>query len=159
MTPTLDVPAGADIEAYKASLIERFANPALQHRLSQIAMDGSQKIPQRLLEAARQRIAARVPLHRIALAVAAWMHYVTGTDGSGRPWPVSDPLAPRFEMIAEAHRDDAEALVANFLRIGDVFGDDLPAISEFRNAVTTWLDRLIRLGAGRLLDDHRQDLL
>ncbi len=159
MTPTLDIPPGADITTYKASLIERFANPALRHRLSQIAMDGSQKIPQRLLDAARQRIAAGAPLNRIALAVAAWMQYVTGVDDSGHPWPVSDPLTPRFVMIASDSSGDAEALVANFLGIGDVFGEDLPAMPEFRTAVIAWLDRLIRLGAGRVLDQYHEDLL
>ena len=59
VTPTLPVPPGADLAGYKRSLLERFANPALKHRTWQIAMDGSQKLPQRLLGTIRDRLAAR----------------------------------------------------------------------------------------------------
>ena len=81
VTPTLTVPPGADLAGYKASLLDRFANPALKHRTWQIAMDGSQKLPQRLLGTVRDRLAAGAPIERLALAVAAWMRYV---DRGGR---------------------------------------------------------------------------
>ena len=61
VTPTLTVPPGADLAGYKRSLQERFANPALKHRTWQIAMDGSQKLPQRLLGTIRDRLAAGAP--------------------------------------------------------------------------------------------------
>src|SRR3954463_3295082 len=60
VTPTLPVPPGADLAGYKRSLLERFANPALKHRTWQIAMDGSQKLPQRLLGGRAHR--SRLPL-------------------------------------------------------------------------------------------------
>ena len=159
MTPVLNVPPNADVDGYKASLIERFRNPALRHRLAQIAMDGSQKIPQRLLSAARQRIAAGAPTDRITLAVAAWMQYVTGTDQRGKPYPVSDPLAPQIAVCANAAGRDAGALTNALLGLTGVFGDDLPANPAFKEAVSTWLDRLIRLGARRVIDDWRHQLL
>ncbi len=159
MTPVLDVPPNADVNGYKASLIERFRNPALRHRLSQIAMDGSQKIPQRLLSAARQRIASGAPIDRITLAVAAWMQYVTGIDHRGNPYPVSDPLAPQIAACAHAAGRDAEALTNALLGLTGVFGDDLPANPAFKEAVSTWLDRLIRLGARRVIDEWRHQLL
>ena len=56
--PTLTMPAGTDIAAYGASLLQRFSNPALHHRTWQIAMDGSQKLPQRLLGTMQDRLAA-----------------------------------------------------------------------------------------------------
>ena len=62
VTPTLAGAAGADLAAYKRALLERFANPALQHRTWQIAMDGSQKLPQRLLGTIRDRFAAGAPI-------------------------------------------------------------------------------------------------
>ena len=53
--PTLAVPDGFDLTAYEDELLERFANPALRHRTIQIAMDGSQKLPMRLLGTIRDR--------------------------------------------------------------------------------------------------------
>ncbi len=97
VTPTLRMPAGADLAPYKAALLERFANPALKHRTWQIAMDGSQKLPQRFLATIRDRLAAGAPFDRLALGVAAWMRYVRGVDETGAPIDVRDPLAERGE--------------------------------------------------------------
>ncbi|HEY8729467.1 MAG TPA: mannitol dehydrogenase family protein, partial [Acidothermaceae bacterium] len=55
--PTLTMPAGIDADEYQASVLDRFANPALDHRTVQVAMDGSQKLPQRLLATIRDRLA------------------------------------------------------------------------------------------------------
>ena len=79
---------GQDLAAYADALLGRFANPALQHRLMQIAMDGSQKIPQRWLEtlAAHQRRGERCPA--ILEALAAWLRHVRGDVR-----PVDDPMA------------------------------------------------------------------
>ena len=82
--PTLKMPPGADVAAYKRALLERFANPALRHRTWQIAMDGSQKLPQRLLGTIRDRLAAGAPIDRLVLGVAGWMRYVTGIDEAGQ---------------------------------------------------------------------------
>ena len=102
VAPTLKLPAGVDVAAYQDALVERFGNPALPHRTQQIAMDGSQKLPQRLLGTVRDNLAAGRPIDRLALAVAAWMRYVGGVDEAGREIIVSDPLAGEFARIAAA---------------------------------------------------------
>ena len=89
---TLKMPPGADVAAYKRALIERFDNPALRHRTWQICMDGSQKLPQRLLGSIRDRLAAGAPIDRLVMGVAGWMRYVTGIDEHGKPIDVRDPL-------------------------------------------------------------------
>src|SRR3546814_12995025 len=76
---TLDMP-GVDLGAYRDQLLERFANPALQHRTWQIAMDGSQKLPQRLLGTIRDRLKTEGSITCLGLGVAAWMRYVMGID-------------------------------------------------------------------------------
>jgi fructuronate reductase len=93
--PTLPMPR-ATLEAYRDQLLARFANPALKHRTWQIAMDGTQKLPQRLLGTIRDRLAAAQPFPRLALGVAAWMRYVTGIDEAGQPIDVKDPMAARL---------------------------------------------------------------
>src|SRR5439155_21587532 len=81
---TQAMPAGTDLAAYRASLLKRFANPALHHRTWQIAMDGSQKLPQRLLGAMQDRLRKNQPIETHALAVAGWMRYVSAIDEQGR---------------------------------------------------------------------------
>ena len=77
---TLSMPEGTDLAGYSASLLQRFANPALRHRTWQIAMDGSQKLPQRLLGTMQDRLRQGLPIDTHALAVAGWMRYVTASD-------------------------------------------------------------------------------
>jgi len=158
VTPTLTVPPGADIGHYKAALLERFANPALKHRVWQIAMDGSQKLPQRLLGTIRDRLAAGASIDRLALGVAAWMRYVTGIDEKGQPIDVRDPLAARLKSLAdEAGADEAglsaERLAPALLGVREVFGDDLPQNPAFVGAVTDALGRLLRDGARRTVEN------
>jgi len=144
--PTLPMPR-ADLEAYRDRLLARFANPALQHRTWQIAMDGSQKLPQRLLGTIRDRLAAGQGSERLALGVAAWMRYVTGIDEAGAPIEVKDPLAARLRDIADAAGRDAAALADGLLGVVEIFGTDLPADTAFRRAVVGQLDSLFRIGA------------
>lgn len=148
VSPTLPPLAGFDLAAYRAALLARFRNPALHHRTWQIAMDGSQKLPQRLLGTIRDRIAAGAPFERLALGVAGWMAYATGRDEAGRPIDVRDPLAARFAAATQG-RHDAPALVAAYLGFGEVFGADLPLSPVFRETVTDALAGLLAEGAAR----------
>jgi fructuronate reductase len=147
MGPTLTLPPLADLEGYKRSLIARFRNKALRHRTWQIAMDGSQKLPQRLLAAARERIAKGAPIARIALGVAAWMGYVTGIDEKGAPIDVRDPLAPRLRALADLAERDARRLSSALLGVREVFGDDLMGNERFAGPVASALALLLEVGA------------
>jgi fructuronate reductase len=149
VAPTLGVAKDADLQAYQVALVRRFANPALPHRTQQIAMDGSQKLPQRLLGTVRDNLAAGRPIDLMALAIAGWMRYVGGVDEQGREIVVADPLAVEFRRIAAAHRGDAAAMARGLLSIRAVFGDDLPADLRFVAKVSAWLDALIANGARR----------
>ena len=143
--PTLDMP-GVDLGAYRDQLLERFRNPALKHRTWQIAMDGSQKLPQRLLGTIRDRLAAGQPFERLGLGVAAWMRYVVGIDEKGEVIDVRDPLAMRMMAIAADAIDDAEDLYIGLVALSEVFGTDLGDNQTFGETVATALDELFELG-------------
>ncbi|HVE50780.1 MAG TPA: mannitol dehydrogenase family protein [Casimicrobiaceae bacterium] len=148
-TPTLRVPARVDLTAYCNALVERFKNPALPHRTRQVAMDGSQKLPQRLLASVRGNLAAYRPIERLTLAIAAWMRYVHGRDERGAPIDVSDPLARRLGQIAAANRDDPTALAHALLAIESIFGTDLRGNQRFTEPLIRWLRALFAQGAAR----------
>lgn len=142
--PTLRI-SGVDLGAYADSLIERFSNPALQHRTWQIAMDGSQKLPQRLLDGIRIHLkqGSRWPL--LALGVAAWMRYVSGVDDMGNAIDIRDPLAEKIRAIVETSHD--ENRVAALLTLQEIFGSDLPANPQFVQTVEQAWQSLVREGA------------
>jgi fructuronate reductase len=143
VAPTLRVPDGLDLAAYRRDVLARFANPALRHRTVQVAMDGSQKLPVRLLGTVRDRLAAgAVPTHA-ALAVAAWMTYVArGRDINGRPLPVDDPLADRLRRATATGTHDPARVVTAMLDITEIFGTDLRDHNAFRDALVAHVARL-----------------
>ena len=144
---TLKMPPGADVAAYKRALMERYANPALRHRTWQICMDGSQKLPQRLLGSIRDRLAAGAPINRLVMGIAGWMRYVTGIDEQGKPIDVRDPLSARLRSIADGAGLVAERLAPALLDVREIFGAELAADPRFRLAVTSALARVIEKGA------------
>ncbi|MCB1758415.1 MAG: mannitol dehydrogenase family protein [Gammaproteobacteria bacterium] len=144
---TVIAPQGFDIHAYIEALLARFSNPALRHRCWQIAMDGSQKLPQRLLGTIIDRLRHGASIDRLALAIAAWIQYVSGRDLRGQPIDVRDPLAESLRERVAPHSGDAAAMTAAALQTGAVFDAALGANSAFRSAVTQRLALLQREGA------------
>jgi len=134
VAPTLTQPEGQDVDGYAEALLARFQNRAIRHLLQQIAMDGSQKLPQRLLSTIRDNLAAGRPIATLASAVAGWICHV-GRLGQGARLEVRDPMAPRFAAIAAEANGDPAALCSKLFAVEAVFGRDLPANAVFRQAV------------------------
>lgn len=132
---TLTPAPGIEPERYTTALLARFANDALEHRLSQIAMDGSQKLPQRLLDGARINLENGRDISATAAAVAAWIAYVRGSNDAGATWTVDDPLAARLAACHARERDLAD-VVAAVLALEAIFPAALAARDDFRTAVT-----------------------
>lgn len=132
---TLNPPPGLDVAAYRAELMARFSNSALMHRTRQIAMDGSQKLPQRLLAGAAERLAADQGIEAMALGVAAWMRWQEGVTEQGETVVVDDPLASRTAELIEASETD-EAQVRALLGLSAVFPASLAEEPRFVEAVT-----------------------
>ncbi|WP_323845738.1 mannitol dehydrogenase family protein [Microbulbifer magnicolonia] len=138
----VEAPEGFDLEDYQRQLLERFSNRALRHRTWQIAMDGSQKIPQRWLGTLRHQLQSGGSIELLTFALACWIRYVSAVDDAGNPIEVSDPLAAELKSICDQHRDDPRELAAAFLRFAPVFGEDLQYSQRLHNALATWLTSL-----------------
>lgn len=125
VAPTLPPLPGLQVDGYVDQLLTRFTNPALAHRTLQIAMDGSQKLPQRLLGTVRERLAAGRPMPHLALGIAAWLHHLRGHDEAGRPHAVDDPQAAVLQALHRQHlaAGATPAGVHALLAHGPVFGD------------------------------------
>jgi fructuronate reductase len=131
VAPSLDAPE-LDVAAYVGDVLARFSNPAIVHKLSQIAWDGSQKLRFRLLETAAEALAAGRTVDRLAVGVAAWMRFVVRQTSAGAA--IVDPLADALAAAAMV-RDGAEADVARFLALDGVFPRPLAVDARFRQAV------------------------
>ncbi len=148
--------ANVDVAAYRAQLIERFANPNTGHRCAQIATDGSQKIPQRWLAVASDRLARGLDVSALALATAGWIRYVYGKDEVDIPININDPLATEFAAIATKHPYDALSFADAVLRIEPIFGA-LGRNPAFAAPVKRWVSALFREGALAAVDSFSAD--
>jgi fructuronate reductase len=151
--PILAAPAGLNLEQYGDRLFERYSNPAIRHRLWQIAMDGSQKLPQRLLSTARDNLKQKRLFKLVALAVAGWMRYVSGTDEAGGAIDVRDPLAALLRQRIDSAGPDPVAQVRALASVEAVFGKDLPLSEAFMMAVTEAYKALQSEGTRKAIAD------
>jgi fructuronate reductase len=106
-----------EVAGYRAALLDRYANPRIEHLLAQIAADGSQKIPLRILPVLRAERAHGRPATAAARAVAAWVCHLRGLGA-----PVADEHADRWVELAGGPLPDA---VPRVLRgLGTDLADD-----------------------------------
>lgn len=143
--PTLKV-TGVDLTRYADQLIERYSNTGLRHRTWQIAMDGSQKLPQRLLDSIRWHLAHQSRFDLLALGVAGWMRYVGGIDEQGKQIEISDPLLPVIQDAIKGSTQ-GESRVKALLGIEAIFGNELPHEIPFVEQVTRAYLSLLKNGA------------
>lgn len=131
---TLDPVPGIDLRAYARDLAARFANPGLAHETYQIAMDGTEKMPQRIFAPALDAVRSGLDVDAFAFATAAWMRYATGRRDDGSVYPVRDPregeIAARLEGAATA-----EAVAAALAALPGLMPDELRRSAAFMGAV------------------------
>lgn len=128
----VDAPQGFDVQAYAAAIVERFRNPAVRHLLSQVAWDGSQKIPVRWLGMIRGALAAGRPIARLCLPVAAWLQFVVRQAKAGVA--LVDPLDAALSQLGRDASGDAVRDVEAFLGLAPVFAE-LAADARFAAAL------------------------
>ena len=121
-------PSPLDLQGYAGEILQRFRNPAIGHKLSQIAWDGSQKLPYRLLDTIADALANGRPVERLAVPVAAWMLFVQRQARAGAE--IVDPLGAELSRIGL--EDGAEE---ELLALSQIFPATLAADGRFRAAL------------------------
>jgi fructuronate reductase len=151
---TLPVPVRDEAPVYGARLLERFANPALRHRLLQIAADGSRKLPQRLIGTLIDARRTGAPHDAPVLAVASWIRFCEGHDDAGRELPLDDPLSGALRDAART-AGEARATVRAVFALDAAFGE-AAADGVLVDAIADALGALRARGAlGALAADGR----
>jgi fructuronate reductase len=138
--PTLRPPRGLDLSAYIDKILKRFRNPAIHHALAQIAWDGSQKLPFRLLGTIADNLEVGRSVERLCRPIAAWMQFVR--HRALQELRVIDPLSERLFEIGRACQNRASHDVPAFLALTNVFPPHLTQSATFRDAVARAYDEL-----------------
>jgi len=150
---TLDPVPGIDLSRYADDLVSRFANPAIAHATYQIAMDGTQKLPQRLLEPATIALRKGLPLEAYAFAVAAWMRYVLGMKESGEKYALRDPREAEIAGLIDGV-PDAGTIVDRLLGLPGLFPEELAKADPWRKAVKDRLDIMLAKGMRTAIEEE-----
>ncbi|MCD2324561.1 mannitol dehydrogenase family protein [Sphingomonas sp. IC-56] len=135
---------GLDVAGYADAVLERFRNPAIRHLLAQIAWDGSQKLPYRLLDTVADALDAGRSVQRLAVPVAAWMAFARRMGLAGEP--ITDPLKDVLVRAATGPEP-----VAALLGVRQVFPARLAEDARFREAVAGACAAFERGDVGALL--------
>ncbi|HET7888872.1 MAG TPA: mannitol dehydrogenase family protein [Bradyrhizobium sp.] len=146
--PALAAPAGVDPSGYAEAVLRRFDNPAILHRTAQVASDGSQKLPVRLLGTVGERLRRGEAVSRLAHVVAAWIRYLEGNDDRGEAIAVDDPYKDRLRAALASAGSTAEAKVAAVLRFEQIFAG-LSDSNAFGDAVLAAYVSIARHGIRR----------
>lgn len=131
--PTLTPPRGLDLHAYADAIIARFRNPEIRHLLAQIAWDGSQKLPFRILGTLIEALEAGRSVERLVTPLAAWMRFVALRARAGEA--IVDPLQERLLALGLAATGEPRADVAAFLTLDAVFPATLVKDPRFVSAL------------------------
>src|SRR4051794_8557868 len=140
--PTLAPTPFVDLDAYKDTLLDRFANPEIRDTLARICAETSDRIPKFLLPVVADQLASGGEIKRSAAAVASWARYAEGVDENRRPFEVIDRLAETLTRVARSERDSPDS----FLSIREVFGE-VGTHERFVAAYRAALDLLHEHGA------------
>jgi fructuronate reductase len=142
------------LDAYRDALLERFANPALQHRVLQICSDNSLKLPLRWLPTyTDSRLAHQMPTH-LAFATACWIRFLQGTDENGNAYTWSDPLAQHLHALVLQHREDDKQCVVSLLNMASIWGDASAKDIAWVELVTHYLHAIRTQGLLQALQEH-----
>ncbi|HEU5127914.1 MAG TPA: mannitol dehydrogenase family protein [Glycomyces sp.] len=153
IAPSFTPPDGRSTVAYGRDVLDRFANPGIRHRCIQIAMDGSQKLPQRLFATIADLAEAGERIDLAALPLAAWIRFCAGRADDGAALPLDDPLAPVLRQSLAAAGEQPAARVDAILGIRQVVPEPVASNGALRLAATAWLTDLDRHGAATTLEN------
>jgi fructuronate reductase len=147
--PTL---AGEQLATYRQSVLRRFENPAIRHQLAQIAWDGSQKLPIRILGTITDALRAQRPIERLTLPIAAWMHFIRRQARNATP--IVDPLQEQLTLCGQRATGDARHDLTMFLDLPGVFPANLRQSAGFVRVLGTAYDLIARQGALAAIATH-----
>jgi fructuronate reductase len=131
--PTLTVPQPGALAVYRQSILRRFENPAMRHQLAQIAWDGSQKLPIRILGTIADALQAGRSAARLLVPIAAWMQFVRARARDGVE--IVDPLAGQLSALGRQATGKATHDLPLFFGLPGVFPAALAQEPRFTRAL------------------------
>ncbi|SFN24574.1 mannitol 2-dehydrogenase [Chryseobacterium oleae] len=147
ITPLVPAPKNTDLEDYKKTLIERFANHSVSDQVSRLCFDGISKFPVYIIPNLITMIKAGIDLTRVAFLTASYRHYLKyKTDDHGHSYEIGEPW-----LTAEDQKliDDENTLA--FLELSAFKSADLKGSVKFVELYTEFANQIKNKGTGPVL--------
>ena len=148
VTPTLPPVPGIDLENYKQTLVERFSNPHIKDTALRVCMDGASKFPKFLVPTIVEQLKLGNCPRFCALAVGAWIRYLSCVDEQNQPMTLQDSLAVELKLMEMAL--DTKPSARKILSVTQVFGN-LAENEKFSEAVERVVHLLYEHGSKEAL--------
>jgi mannitol 2-dehydrogenase len=150
VTPIVPEVPGIDLNDYKETLIERFANPAIRDQLGRLGTEGSARIPKFVVPSIIDELKRSGPIKLLSLTVASWFRYLSGKDDAGKPMPMNDPMLDQLRAAAIAGGKDPRPLLA----MRQLFSEELASNPQFVKQVEEALASFYDKGAAATLKEY-----
>lgn len=145
MAKSLSIPAGISAVDYQLIIAERFANSFVPYKNSQVATDGSLKVPQRFFMPALDLISAKVKPDYLCFAMALWIFYLSKVYSENVLY-FSDPLESRFDASVFNDNNSAETTVGKILEMIELNAADADVQAELISTIGRHYDQLRAVG-------------
>jgi fructuronate reductase len=148
--PSLNDIENIDLATYANDIIDRFKNPIVQHKLAQIAWDGSQKIGFRLLPSIRQNLKNGYDISYLCLGIAGWFRFIIKMTMQNQE--ITDPMAKTLSTLADNAKDD-ESDITGFLALNEIFEPNLQQNPLFIKTVKEQYLKIIKTEIGGKIEN------
>ena len=108
--PTIKKQDNFDLVQYKKDVLKRFRNPFLNHKLEQIGMDGSLKIPIRIINTFKNNNQNTECIYTFTI-VACWILFLKKNNINKYKYDVSDPISEDLLSIANNEKNVIEKII------------------------------------------------
>jgi len=139
-TPTLAPVPGVDLEDYKRTLIDRFANPEIRDTIARLCAETSDRIPKWLVPVVRAQLVGDGELVRCAAIIASWARYAEGVDEQGAPIEIVDRQRDYVMALAACQREDPLAFIGSRRLFGDLIEHER-FVAAYRSALSSLHER------------------
>ncbi len=150
--------AAIDVPKYAEELLTRFRNPAIAHATRQIAMDGTEKLPQRMFAPALQALAQGREVRPFAFAIAAWMRYCLGRTDTGETYTIDDPRAEAIAAALARAGGGAASIVAALQSLPGFVPESLAGDPRWTNEVNGALAAMLEKGVRGAVEDEARSV-
>lgn len=147
--PSIGEQTSMDLSRYADDILLRYHNKHIRHLLSQIAWDGSQKLPFRILNSIRDNLNAQRSIAKLCVPIAAWCLYIAKRQRQGQQ--LVDPLDATLLALADKHSGNPIKLADAIMDLNAVFAE-LSDVQVFRQTVQVQLSKLVDIHPSNLAD-------